>query len=181
MDAFAVSLTAGVGLSRVGTGHTLRMAGAFGAFQFFMPVLGWLLGVKATAYIARYDHWLAFALLTFVGVRMIREAWGKGENHEEGKRTDPTRGGALLLLAVATSLDALAVGLSFALLGDTVWRPALIIGVVCFAVTAVGLHLGHMLRRAPGLKGLGDKANIFGGIVLIGIGVKILHEHGVFG
>ena len=183
MDAFAVSITTGVQLRTVSTAQTLRMGGAFGGFQFLMPVIGWLLGFKAHQYIEAYDHWLAFALLAFVGVKMIREALGGDSVDACGMpapKTDPTRGGALLLLGVATSLDALAVGLSLALLQVDVWMPALLIGAVCFGFTALGLHLGRLVCTMPGLNNLGDKANILGGIVLLCIGLKILHEHGVF-
>ena len=185
MDAFAVSITTGVQLRTVSTAQTLRMGGAFGGFQFLMPVIGWGLGFKAQHYIEAYDHWLAFALLAFVGGKMIREALSGGGDTADTcampePKSDPTRGGALVLLGVATSLDALAVGLSFALLQVDVWMPALVIGAVCFGFTALGLHLGRLVCTVPGLDNLGGKANILGGTVLLGIGLKILHEHGVF-
>ena len=182
MDAFAVSLTAGIRLRSITVGHTLRMGGTFGGFQFLMPVIGWMCGVKAQKYIESYDHWIAFALLAFVGGRMLKEAWeNRGKEEQECPANDPTRGGSLLLLGIATSLDALAVGLSLALLKVDVWMPAVIIGVVCFCITAFGLHLGKFICRIPGLGGLGNKANALGGLVLLAIGLKILHEHGVFG
>jgi putative Mn2+ efflux pump MntP len=106
---------------------------------------------------------------------MIREAWEHKKDAESC--IDSTKGGNLLILGLATSLDALAVGLSLALTGENVWYPAIIIGVVCFLLSAVALHLGHTVRR---LSGLGNKANILGGLILWGIGIKILHEHGVF-
>ena len=182
MDALAVSLTAGIRLRCVDAGHTLRMAGTFGGFQFAMPIIGWALGIGAQKYIENYDHWLAFALLAFVGVRMLREAWeNRGKPAEECKYADPTRGSSLWLLGIATSVDALAVGLSLALLKVDVWFPAVIIGVVCFCITAGGLHLGKLICRIPALSGLGNKANALGGLVLIAIGLKILQEHGVLG
>lgn len=182
MDAFAVALSTGLRLRCADMGQTMRLAGVFGAFQFFMPVLGWLLGVRAQRYIENYDHWLAFALLLFVGGRMLKEAWTEAHKEEEDYCAcpDPTRGGSLWLLGIATSIDALAVGLSFALLNVDVWLPAVIIGVVCFMLTALGLHLGRLACRLPGLNSLGNKANILGGLTLLCIGIKILHEHGVF-
>ena len=180
MDAFAVSLTSGIRLRNVTSNHTLRMARTFGAFQFLMPVIGWGLGVGAQKYIEDYDHWLAFALLLFVGGRMLKEAWdNRGKSAEECEYTDPTRSGPLLMLGIATSLDALAVGLSLAFLNVSVWFPAVIIGLVCFCITAFGLHLGKFICRIPRLSGLGNKANVLGGLVLIAIGLKILQEHGV--
>lgn len=181
MDAFAVSLTTGARMSSVSLGQTLRMAGTFGAFQFLMPLIGWLLGVRAQRYIEDYDHWLAFALLAFVGFRMLKEAWdNRGKAEDACQASDPTKGGNLWLLGLATSLDALAVGLSFALLGQPVWFPAVVIGLVCFLLSAIGMHLGRAACQLPGLSGLGNKANACGGLVLIAIGIKILHDHGVF-
>jgi putative Mn2+ efflux pump MntP len=184
MDAFAVALTAGIRLPAFGIFHTLRMAGAFGFFQFFMPVLGWLMGVKAQQYIEAYDHWLAFGLLGLVGGKMLKEAWeNRGRNENECTYTDPTRGATLLMLGVATSLDAMAIGLSLALLNAPIWKPAIIIGLVCFCVTALGMHLGRLVcsvKWLSSLGNLGNKANCLGGVVLLAIGLGILKEHGVF-
>ena len=182
MDAFAVALTTGVRLRNVSSLQTLRMAGMFGGCQFAMPLIGWALGTGAQKYIEAYDHWLAFGLLAFVGLRMLREAWeNRGKTDEDQcVQSDPTRGKELWLLGIATSVDALAVGLSLALLKVGVWFPAVIIGLVCFAITASGLHLGKFICRIPGLGGLGNKANALGGLVLLAIGLKILHEHSVF-
>lgn len=181
MDAFAVSLTTGLRLRCISMGQTMRMAGVFGAFQFFMPVAGWLLGAEAKEYIESYDHWVAFALLAFVGSRMLKEAWEhRGQETASCACADPTKGGSLWLLGIATSLDALAVGLSLALLDTAIWLPACIIGVVCFALSALGMHLGRLACRLPGLGFLGNKANALGGLVLLFIGFTILREHGVF-
>lgn len=180
MDAFAVAVSTGIRLRYVGWAQTLRMAGMFGGCQFAMPVIGWLCGVKAQHYIEAYDHWLAFALLAFVGWRMVREGWGGKEDDEQCATADPTRGGSLWLLGIATSLDALAAGLSLALLQKGIWVPALIIGLVCFTFTACGLHIGKFMCRLPGLNSLGHKANMAGGVVLLLIGLNILREHGVF-
>ena len=176
MDAFAVAVATGL-KTRCSLAQTLRMSLAFGCFQFVMPVLGWVLGMTVRGYIEAFDHWVAFALLAFVGVRMIREGLQGAEEAEDcGKaRMDPTRGMTLVILAVATSIDALAVGISMAVLQVEVWYPAAIIGLVCFGLTAIGMHVGRVVVR-EGSK-LGDKANVIGGIVLIGIGVKIVIEH----
>ena len=184
MDAFAVALTTGVRLQSIGAAQTWRMAGTFGFFQFTMPVVGWFLGIRAQQYIEAYDHWIAFGLLLFVGGKMLKEAWeNRGKSEEECSYSDPTRGHTLLILGIATSLDALAVGLSMAMLQVDIWLPAVIIGAVCFAITAVGMHLGRALCAVRGIGStgaLGNKANMLGGLVLIAIGAGILKEHGVF-
>lgn len=181
-DAFAVAVTTGMQLRCVTFAQTARMALAFGVFQFAMPVAGWFLGSGAHKYIAAYDHWIAFALLSLVGGHMLKEFWKKrGRDHAAECAvcpSDPTKGSALLLLAVATSVDALAVGLTMALLDQKVWYPALIIGLVCCMLTACGMHLGRIMCSLAG--NWSNRANAFGGLVLIGIGVNILREHGVF-
>ncbi len=181
MDAFAVAVAFGVQLRAMSLGHTLRLAGPFGFFQFAMPVVGWFLGTGVAKLIQAYDHWIAFILLAFVGGRMLREAWEKCGRPAESCTTasDPTRGTSLLFLGVATSIDALAVGLSMAILGHSIWLPAVVIGVVCFIITACGLHLGRAVCAFSG--NWTNRANAMGGLVLIAIGLNILHEHGVFG
>lgn len=174
MDAFAVAVCAGCAVRRVTAGHYLRLGLTFGFFQFLMPVLGWLLGHSVRGYIESWDHWVAFALLAWIGVSMFRS----GMSNEACPAGDPSRGRQLLMLAVATSIDALAVGLSFALLGMDVWKPSLVIGVVCAVITALGVFLGRTLAHADLF---GRRAELVGGLVLLGIGVKILYEHGVFG
>ena len=170
MDAFAVSLGIGLKQCRVDTRTTVRLAWHFGLFQFFMPILGWLAGLTFARWITGVDHWIAFGLLAAIGGKMIYEAlWGDEEKRAE---TDATRGSSLVVLSVATSIDALAVGLSLALLGVQIWYPAVVIGIVAFAFTAVGLHLG---RRFGAL--FGRRMEIVGGLILIGIGVKILVDH----
>ena len=182
MDAFAVAVASGVQLRCISTLQTVRMAGTFGLFQFAMPVAGWFLGFGLQQYIESYDHWIAFGLLAFVGGRMLWEAWSKrGMSAVEGdeKTGDPTTGPALVLLGVATSIDALAVGISMAILGQGVWFPAVVIGVVCFILTAAGLHLGRAVCSLAG--NWTNRANALGGVVLVGIGLNILRDHGVFG
>lgn len=174
VDAFAVALAAGVSLCQVNSRQLFRLAFHFGFFQAGMNILGWLGGLTVRSYIETFDHWLAFGLLFFVGIKMVWEAIR--EEHEAGKGTDPTRGRMLVTLSIATSIDSLAVGLSFAVLEVSVWLPALIIGLVASGLTALGLRLGCLLGAASRL---GARAEIVGGLVLIGIGLKILHEHGV--
>ena len=175
MDAFAVSVSTSASLGRVTLGHYVRMASVFGLFQFAMPVIGWALGCSVRSWIEAWDHWIAFALLLAVSLNMLREAFFC---EEEGECSgDPSRGVMLLVLAVATSIDALAVGLSFSMAGISVWGPSAVIGVVCAALTALGVRLGSALGRTDLL---GSKAAVLGAFVLIGIGMNILHEHGVF-
>lgn len=175
-DAFAVAIAAGVSLPEVSLRHTFRLAWHFGLFQGGMNIIGWAGGLTFRSLIASFDHWLAFALLFMVGARMLHEALNS--DGEEKSRLDPTRGFSLVLLSVAVSVDALAIGLSFAFLKIPVWMPALIIGIVASIVTALGLHLGKMLRKSSRI---GAIAEIGGAVVLIAIGVKILFDHGVFG
>ncbi len=175
MDAFAVALATGICLKEARAAHTLRMAGAFGLFQALMPIAGWLLGLSFREHIEAYDHWLAFALLAFVGGKMLWEGLHTGEEDPACEYKDPTRGGQLLLLAVATSIDALAVGLSFSVLGVEIWMPALVIGVVCFAITALGMKIGCMTRHVGPMS---SHAELLGGTALIAIGLRILYEHG---
>jgi putative Mn2+ efflux pump MntP len=170
MDAFAVALGAGLALSRITGRHLFRLGFHFGLFQAMMPILGWLAGMTVQRWISAYDHWLAFGLLGFVGAKMIWEAIR--EEDEEASPTDPTRGVTLVLLSVATSIDALAVGLSLAMIGVSIWMPSLVIGLVAGAFTVTGMLLG---RRLGGI--WGRRVEVFGGLVLCGIGIRILVEH----
>jgi len=171
MDAFAVAIVSGLTLNPLTGRHVFRLSFHFGLFQALMPVLGWAAGSAVHRYIASFDHWVAFGLLAFIGGKMLHEAFGHEEG-EERPRTDPTRGLRLVLLAVATSIDAFAVGLSLAILGSTIVVPAIVIGLVAAAFTAVGMLLG---RRIGAL--WGKRVEIAGGFILIGIGVKTLVEH----
>lgn len=175
VDAFAVALAAGVSLCSVSRRQTFRLAWHFGFFQSAMNIIGWAGGLTVRTLIERFDHWVAFGLLALVGSHMIYEALFDHSAERNGK--DPTRGRTLVILAVATSIDSLAVGLSFSVLNIAIWLPALIIGVVATLLTAVGLHLGCVLGASSKL---GRRAEVAGGLVLIAIGVKILAEHGVF-
>lgn len=170
MDAFAVCLGAGARARTCGPRPTFRLAFHFGLFQFIMPVLGWLAGTTIVQYIEPYDHWIAFALLAFVGLRMLRS--GANPNGEQQKKNDPSRGWTLILLSIAVSIDALAIGLSLALIGVSVWYPAIVIGVVTGLVSLVGLRLGNGLGKR-----FGKKMEIAGGMVLILIGARIVLAH----
>jgi len=172
MDAFAVSIATGVSLKEVNARQIFRLAWHFGFFQAMMPVIGWFAGLTVRSLIEHYDHWIAFVLLAFVGIRMIREAFQDEATKKEG--IDPTKGWTLVILSVATSIDALAVGLSISMLKVSIWTPALIIGLVAGMFTLMGLQLGQKVGSAARI---GHYAEIIGGIVLLLIGLKILYEH----
>lgn len=169
MDAFAVALGAGITLDEITGRRTFRLGFHFGFFQFMMPVVGWLAGRSVHRWIAALDHWIAFALLGYVGTKMIVEAL---RPREERQFVDPTRGWTLVTLSVATSIDALAVGLSLALLGVNIWYPSLVIGLVAGGLTSVGMHLGKRVGRL-----WGRRAEVIGGLVLWGIAVRIMVGH----
>ena len=169
VDGFSVAIGIGAANTKRSWAPVLRLAAAFGLFQFAMPIAGWLAGLTIANVIANYDHWIAFALLAYVGSKMIWEALKK---EEEKEIDDQTKGLPLLLLSIATSIDALAVGFSFSVLKEQILFPSVIIGIVCFLMTAVGVIFGKVLARI-----FGKKVSIFGGVVLIGIGIKILIEH----
>ncbi len=168
MDAFAVALGTGVTLSSLTGRRLFRLSFHFGLFQALMPVIGWLAGQTLVQWIAAWDHWIAFALLAFVGGRMIKESFGE----ERTTDNDPTRGATLVMLSIATSIDALAVGFSLSLLGVSIWLPAVVIGLVAGALTLAGMLLGDRVGTR-----WGSRVEIFGGVVLITIGLKILWEH----
>lgn len=168
MDAFTVSLIAGALPEIRGLRPTFRLAFHFGLFQFIMPVLGWLAGASVEPLIRGFDHWVALGLLGFVGIRMIYAAW----RHNAVQISDPSRGWTLVLLSVAVSIDALAVGLSLGVLAIPVIYPAIVIGVTTGALSVAGLRLGHDFGPR-----LGRPFEIIGGIILIGIGLRIVVEH----
>jgi putative Mn2+ efflux pump MntP len=174
MDAFAVAVAAGVSLREVTGRQTFRLAWHFGLFQAIMPVAGWALGQTFSSAVKALDHWLAFGLLAAIGLHML---WGSWRTGERPKAKDPTRGATLVVLSVATSLDALAVGLSLSLLQVPIWWPALVIGAVATTFTAAGLQLGRLVAAASRM---GVWAEAAGGLVLLAIGVRILAQHGVF-
>jgi len=141
-----------------------------------MPVIGWGIGLTVQDFISSFDHWVVFALLFVIGGRMILGAI-RGEEEEEVKSSDPTKSWSLVMLSVATSVDALAVGLSLAILGISVWFPALVIGIIACVITAAGIHIGGFVGRRLAIA---RYATLIGGVVLLSIGGKILYEHGVF-
>jgi len=169
VDAFAVALAAGAVLDPFVERRWFRLGFHFGLFQALMPVLGWLAGRGLQQWISAYDHWIAFGLLSLVGGKMIYEAL-KGE--ENNTISDPSRGWTLVMLSIATSIDALAVGFSLALLGVDIWFPALIIGITAAVLTVAGMCLGQKVGAL-----WGRRVEIAGGIVLFIIGIKILAEH----
>lgn len=169
MDAFAVAIATGLRLPQVTGRHTFRLAFHFGLFQFLMPVLGWLGGTQLAVYINAYDHWCAFGLLSFVGGKMLWEAF---HEEDDASRADPTRGWMLVTLSLATSMDALAVGLIMAFMDVSVWFPSVVIGLVAAALTTIGIRFGARLGS-----GWGRRAEIAGGIILLAIGLHILYSH----
>lgn len=169
-DCFAVAISGSIAVSRLTPLQVLRAAFAFGFFQAMMPVIGWLAGRTAIDLIADYDHWIAFALLGAIGGRMIWESFRP--NDENSKKSDITKGFLLLTLAVATSIDALAVGLTFAFLQVNIVLAVVTIGIVSFVVTIVGFMLGRKAGRL-----IGRRAETIGGLILIAIGLRILISH----
>lgn len=172
IDCFTVSITSGIILHRIRWGIFLKMAFLFGLFQAAMPFLGWLGASRFNHLIETYDHWIAFALLAFLGIRMIREHF----KDEEERSFDPTRMKVILTLAVATSIDALTVGISFAFTSfhtlSSLLYPLTAIGIASFVISLAGSLIGVFFGKRFNLR-----VEIFGGLVLIGIGVKILFEH----
>jgi len=171
MDCFAVTLGMACGSRGLTLKQAVRMAAYFGGFQFVMPVIGWFAGDRLLRIIEHFDHWVAFGLLALIGGRMIWESFEMSEE-EKACRPDQTQGKRALILALATSIDALAVGLSLGVVRTGILFPAAIIGVTSFVLTVAGAKLGPVFGRL-----VGKRAELAGGLILIGIGVKILIEH----
>jgi manganese efflux pump family protein len=170
MDAFAVAVVVGLTVKPITAGHLFRLPFHFGLFQAVMPILGWTAGMAVQQHVASIDHWVAFGLLALVGGRMV---WGAlGAEPHGTRRGDPTRGWQLVMLATATSIDALAVGLSLAMLGCPIAGPAVVIGLVAGALTLAGMQLGQYVGSA-----WGRRVELLGGLVLVAIGVKIVLDH----
>ena len=170
MDAFAVSVAAGLTLADVTPRHTFRIAFHFGLFQFLMPVIGWVAGRQLAGVLAAYDHWIAFALLLIIGGKML---WESRHDAEIDKQSDPTRGWMLIMLSIATSIDALAVGTSLALMQHvSVWLPAVVIGLVAALFSALGIAFGARLGSR-----WSRWAQVVGGVILIFIGFRVLFSH----
>jgi len=170
MDAFAVAVGTSVALGRLHPRQVFRLSFHFGLFQAMMPVIGWFVGRWVGHFVVGVDHWIAFALLALLGVKAIREALARDEDEPLGH--DPTKGLNMVMLSVATSIDALAVGFTFAMLGVDIWYPSAIIGVTTTTLTVVGMRLGSRLGER-----FGRRMELVGGLVLIGIGAKILLDH----
>jgi putative Mn2+ efflux pump MntP len=173
MDAFAISVSSGIAIPGLRFFYVLRSSFFFGLFQFLMPVAGWFLGSALASYIDSFDHWVVFVLLCFIGGKMVLEALRpkpKGEAAEGGM--DIRSLVPLLAVSVATSIDALAVGVSFSLLDQGIWRNALIIGAVTFFCCLSGFEFGRRMGRF-----FEKWAGVAGGLMLIGVGAKILIEH----
>ena len=167
LDAFAVAICKGLSVKKVSVKHGLIVGLYFGGFQAGMPLLGYLLGSSFAKYIEAFDHWVAFVLLGIIGINMIRES------REKEETLDASFGlKAMLPMAIATSIDALAVGISFAFMRVQIGWAVLFIGVTTFTLSAIGVKLGNLF----GAK-YKSKAELFGGIVLILLGTKILLEH----
>ncbi len=169
MDAFAVAISNGIVLKEVTFKEMFKIGLFFGIFQGVMPVIGWFCGKTFSNYIVNIDHFVAFGVLAFIGGSMIREAL-KGEDNEEVKEPNSLK--VILLMSVATSIDALAVGVSFAMINTNILIPAIMIGVITFIISSIGVFIG---KKAGDL--FKKKAEIIGGIILILIGLKILIEH----
>ncbi len=169
MDAFAVSLGIGTGERATTARARFRLAFHFGLFQFFMPVIGWAAGSTVSRWIAPVDHWVALALLAYVGINMIRSGLNPDK---ESYVKDPSRGRTLVVLAVATSIDALAVGLSLAMLEVSIITPSIVIGVVTYGLSMAGLFAGNKLGEK-----FGKRMEVLGGLILIGIGLRVVITH----
>jgi putative Mn2+ efflux pump MntP len=175
MDAFAVSMTYGISFRHRDHRGAVKLSCAFGAFQAGMPVVGWLCGAGLQQIVAAFDHWMAFGLLGLVGGKMIVEALARGASRP-GTVVLSTDNRTVLLLAVATSIDALAVGFSLSLLGVRLFGPVLVIGLVTLVMSYTGVVLGYELKTW-----LGERwrraVHAAGGLVLLAIGLRIVLEH----
>ena len=170
MDCFAVSLGIGASEHINSLRPALRLAFHFGLFQAMMPVIGWLAGRSVEQLISGFDHWIAFGLLAFVGLRMIRSGLSTAEVGTISK--DPSRGRTMVMLSVATSIDALAVGISLAALKVQIVYPAIVIGLTTLTLSLIALALGRKLGER-----LGNRMEILGGLILIAIGVRVVLSH----
>ena len=170
MDSFAVAIATGVALVNVSVRQAFRMSFHFALFHVIMVLAGWFVGLILEKKISSWDHWLVFCLLCFIGIKMIYQAIR--QNGDDSLKNDPTKGASLVMLSVATSLDALGVGLSFALMEISIWFQVLVIGVVIAAFTIIGLFIGGRFGAR-----FGKRMEIIGGLILIFIGFKVLFEH----
>lgn len=173
MDAFAISITKGITLRKINTFISFKIAFFFGVFQAIMPLIGWLLGIKFQSYITAIDHWIALFLLSFIGLKMIFEAYEDNNNPEISVTCEnELNNKELIILSIATSIDALAVGISFAFLNVNIFPLCLSIGIITFILCFIGVMVGSFL--GPIFK---NYSQIVGGIILILIGINILNKH----
>lgn len=172
MDAFAVSVCKGLAMNKVNKKQAVMIGLYFGGFQALMPLIGWFLGVRFQKYITSVDHWIAFGLLVFIGGKMILEAVRDSEVQEIGEKDLPLDHKEMFVLAVATSIDALAVGITFAFLDTPIIEAIAIIGCTTFLLSILGVVVGNFFGTR-----YKKKAEIAGGIILVLIGLKILLEH----
>jgi len=172
MDAFAVSVAGGAGGHLRHPRPAIRLAFHLGLFQGMMPVIGWFLGSEAVGLVGGFGRWIAFGLLVLIGVRMIRSSV-KGGDGAGGSSADPSRGWTMVGLSIATSIDALAVGVSLAMVGVGIWQPSVIIGAVTVVISLVGIGIGDRAGHR-----WGPWVEAFGGALLVVIGLKILLLHG---
>ena len=171
MDAFAVSICKGLSMQKIDKKYTLCIGLFFGGFQALMPLTGYLLGSRFSGYIERFDHWVAFILLALSGANMLREAFSKGEEEESACSDYSFK--TMLLMAIATSIDALAVGISLAMAGtENIFLAVGLIGLMTFTLSALGVKIGCVFGSR-----YERKAQVAGGVILIALGVRILLEH----
>ena len=168
MDAFAVSICKGLSMKKMDWKKAIIIGSYFGFFQALMPIIGYYLGISSQKFVTEIDHWITFCLLAFIGINMIKEAFSK----KEERITDSVDVKTMVMLSVATSIDALAVGITIAFINSNIFSAAFIIGVITFAVSIVGVKIGKKFGNR-----YERKAEVFGGILLILIGLHILLEH----
>ena len=175
MDAFGVSIGKGLSMPVGENGRKVTLAFLFGLFQFLMPIIGWLIGRQFIDVISEWDHWIIFGLLGYLGIAMIREGLSDEDDEDDDKQFLGVW--EMMMLSVATSLDAMAVGLTFAFMPINVWEASTMIGIITFGISLIGIYLGKFMGQF-----VGKYADILGGGVLILIGTKILLQHlGIIG
>ena len=172
MDAFAVSVCKGLAMTKVNKKQAVTIGVFFGGFQALMPLIGWLLGKQFESYITGVDHWIAFVLLGFIGGKMMLEAWKPETDEIVEKNDQPLDMKQMFFLAVATSIDALAVGITFAFLGTPILEAIVIIGITTFLLSIIGVYVGNFFGNK-----YKKRAEFAGGLILVLLGLKILLEH----
>ena len=175
MDALAVSICKGMTIKKLTTEHILKCGLYFGGFQMLMPIIGYFIGRTFAQVISSFDHWVVFAILAALGVHMIIGVFKEEKEENEEKHADFSHK-TMVVLAIATSIDAMAIGVSLSIMCAAIWVNAAIIGGITFAITAVGVAVGHKFGNK-----LGAKAELIGGFILIGVGLRVLIEHLVTG